>query len=465
MKKTSLNYFKKSQIEDKSLLLRKNHLDKLKFNNIEYQNWCARNSLKLKFNEKQEKDLKKEILLRQNELSLVQLKNNNINKKILKSNNFISKLIKTNSNLLSNRLKQIKKEILEINDKDHGFLDFLIQIEDFFNFDFLKKNNQYIQSNQIKPIQVLLRIYLLQDKKLNIKVKNIKELIHFYFGKYSDYKKDHLFHFWFSKGSYYKFHYEIMQGKSIYKSFKFYFPKSNLTKKDIFSFTFQNNENLTTFLIKKEIANTKLQRLFLKENKTYQYLNNYCWNKRFLDFIRLINTEGILIDSSQIFPIWDYVEHNSNINLSKKKLVNIYHDMIKWHQEFHNLKNIKFISWSLSHISPYIQKIKNDNNEEIILFEITEISNSYELKKEGQILNHCIYSYLSRCKGRNSFIFSLKKMNNKNLKHSLTIHINSSNHITEVRGKGNRFPTKSETQLIKKWADSNQLTMFYIGGF
>lgn len=91
---------------------------------------------------------------------------------------------------------------------------------------------------------------------------------------------------------------------------------------------------------------------------------------------------------------------------------------------------------------------------------ITELTSSEELRIEGGILNHCVYSYRSDCRRRTSSIWSLRHRSAERTARVLTIEVDPrTRRIVQVKGKGNRRPSFAELDVIKQWAHATELAV------
>jgi len=79
----------------------------------------------------------------------------------------------------------------------------------------------------------------------------------------------------------------------------------------------------------------------------------------------------------------------------------------------------------------------------------TELTNSENLRNEGQTMQHCVASYAWRCAQRNAAIVSLKL----NGERRVTIEVNPRTlRVVQVRGKRNRAAQPQEQRVIGLWA-------------
>lgn len=199
------------------------------------------------------------------------------------------------------------------------------------------------------------------------------------------------------------------------------------------------------------------------------YDNQEFWKS----FIRYIIANP-LIDKSQIGPIVDFInfqkfdDHETyendaivtnpppqpNFSLNKRNPNTLLRLVREWHVNTSRIKFDDFIRFDLSAIKPY-EPAKRKAAE--ASYSIRQITNNFELYKEGEVLGHCVGSYVPSCRNNHCTIWSLMRHEaDKNMK-LITIEVDGANEIVEARGKFNRYPSKTEIAIIQKWALQEEL--------
>lgn len=96
--------------------------------------------------------------------------------------------------------------------------------------------------------------------------------------------------------------------------------------------------------------------------------------------------------------------------------------------------------------------------ENAVLYSIRQINKQSQLFEEGNAMNHCVASYIGKCVAGSSSIWTLEAYPVRMApKKYLTIELNSSKTIVQVRGKCNRLPTREETALLRIWMGQSGL--------
>ncbi len=84
---------------------------------------------------------------------------------------------------------------------------------------------------------------------------------------------------------------------------------------------------------------------------------------------------------------------------------------------------------------------------------IEELLTPRELHHEGQVMQHCVASYVSVCASRKTTIWSMKFQKEKIERHSLTIEVRpKSKVIFQARGKHNCDPSDVINEILNRWA-------------
>lgn len=91
---------------------------------------------------------------------------------------------------------------------------------------------------------------------------------------------------------------------------------------------------------------------------------------------------------------------------------------------------------------------------------VVQLNSSADLREEGASLGHCVGSYAYSCStGRKSiFSYKVRVPGAKGSKSLITLEViknGSMYSIAQARGKGNRIPTNSEKEIIRRWASFN----------
>jgi hypothetical protein len=386
------------------------------------------------------------------------LSEKDISKLTLKWKNIIE-LIQYSRYLKINSTKNLQ-EFLTLVFKRGNFLDSTIQI---------KRNDYLFTQGLIKVFernkQWIRKVEEWKPKSHN-KRKQFSHLLRHLFGKY----EVPLFmdHVWFrnDQGSYrYRDWYvNLIRGESLRKQKS----KVKVTKKIAHYFgtapeNYSVEEALWWGIIHSLGGNVRIVREFNSARPAKIYEAQEFW-KRFISFI--INNP--MIDKSQIGPIIDFINYQRfdeqetyenevlvmlpppqpNFSFNNRNPNTLLALVSTWHRGTSSNKHGDLIHFSHSKIKPYLS-IKTNGN--FYNHSIKQLTNNFELFKEGKELGHCVGSYVNSCRKNHCTIWSLTQHDAHDYKKLVTIEVDSDNQIVEMRGKHNRYPTDGEMAMIQKW--------------
>ena len=166
--------------------------------------------------------------------------------------------------------------------------------------------------------------------------------------------------------------------------------------------------------------------------------------------------KGLAIEN--IGDTMDYINQchyldNRKINWKQKSVNNLITDTEEWHVQIirqQEIKRQKYNRFKNSEISGFSQEVNEKN------YIIKQIKTSIELSTEGHKLNHCVYSYRSSCRKGHCEIFSLRRVDDLLELPLITIEIRN-NKIFQAKGKFNRKPIDVEWDIIREWANFEDL--------
>ena len=114
--------------------------------------------------------------------------------------------------------------------------------------------------------------------------------------------------------------------------------------------------------------------------------------------------------------------------------------------------------WEPFKISDF--KLKTGKDSGTKTYRICQLLTSTELTAEGRDMGHCVSSYIGSCSAGRSSIWSLTIEDFVgNIKKLVTIEVDRSNVICQIKGKHNRSPETNEISIIKKWSTKEGLKL------
>lgn len=153
-------------------------------------------------------------------------------------------------------------------------------------------------------------------------------------------------------------------------------------------------------------------------------------------------------------------EENPNFSIKSRTIESIRQMSIVWHRTVRDIKKYRQEHWNTIGIPEFNMTTGSDKN--LIEWKIIELLNGKQLSEEGNAQRHCVGSYVNKCVAGQTSIFSLRSTQYCSWeKRAITIEISKSfgkYNIVQARGFANRFPKNHETEIIKKWANENNIS-------
>ena len=185
------------------------------------------------------------------------------------------------------------------------------------------------------------------------------------------------------------------------------------------------------------------------------------------------------IDPAQIGPITDYIQavrHDRitvdtpngimqagppqpTFSMKGRTVQSMLRLMQDWHRSLGG-GNAAF-SWMRSPFEPLLfEEPSRDDAEIPRRWQIMELTNSAQLRREGEALHHCVASYTDRCYRGISSIWSLRLWRGEKANHVLTVEVDLRKRaVVQVRGRANRVASGKSLQILQDWAVRERLRM------
>jgi hypothetical protein len=119
------------------------------------------------------------------------------------------------------------------------------------------------------------------------------------------------------------------------------------------------------------------------------------------------------------------------------------------------------LSWMRAPIEPLLlEEPREDDSEAPRRWQMLELTNSAQLRREGAALHHCVASYAYSCQRGTSSIWSLRLWRGETFRHVLTVEVDPKRRaVVQARGQANRNPSGKSLQLVRDWASRERLEM------
>jgi PcfJ-like protein len=127
-------------------------------------------------------------------------------------------------------------------------------------------------------------------------------------------------------------------------------------------------------------------------------------------------------------------------------------DVNEWHRMLQVVGAFRSFprSWQTVRIADFEHIV--GTGEKSTLYTIRQLNKQSQLYEEGNALNHCVASYIGKCVVGSCSIWAMEVYPVCGApKKLLTIELDRSGTIVQVRGKNNRLPTAEEIGLIRLW--------------
>ena len=186
-----------------------------------------------------------------------------------------------------------------------------------------------------------------------------------------------------------------------------------------------------------------------------------------------------LIDPSQIGPMIDYIQairHDRVAMETPDGIVELdppqpafsikgrtVQSMLRLMQDWHRSLGLGStgLAWTPSPLRPMlVEEPSQDVSTPPTVWQLMELTNTAQLRREGAALHHCVASYSHRCSRGLSRIFSLRCRRGEKLHHVLTIEVDLKRRaIVQARGLANRAASGKPLRLLQDWAARERLQL------
>jgi hypothetical protein len=181
------------------------------------------------------------------------------------------------------------------------------------------------------------------------------------------------------------------------------------------------------------------------------------------------------VDPMQIGPLIDYIQAvrldrmqdgmmefgspQPAFSMKGRTVQSMLRLMREWHRSLGS--GSASLSWGRSPFEPLLFEELNRNDLEMPRrWQIMELINSAQLRREGAALHHCVASYANRCYRGASSIWSLRFWQAERINHVLTVEVDPRRRaVIQARGRANRAASGRSLRLLQDWAVRERLRM------
>ncbi|MBB5340859.1 PcfJ domain-containing protein [Tunturiibacter gelidoferens] len=184
------------------------------------------------------------------------------------------------------------------------------------------------------------------------------------------------------------------------------------------------------------------------------------------------------VEPTQIGPMIDYIQAvrgdqrllgqqdgigfyspQSEFSMKGRTLQSMLRLMRDWHRSLGG--GSASFSWVRSPIEPLlVEEPSRDGSELPRRWQMMELTNSAQLRREGAGLHHCVASYADRCNRGTSSIWSLRLWQGEKIHHVMTVEVDPKRRaVIQARGLANRAASGKLLRLLQDWATRERLQM------
>jgi hypothetical protein len=181
------------------------------------------------------------------------------------------------------------------------------------------------------------------------------------------------------------------------------------------------------------------------------------------------------VDLTQIGPLIDYIQAvrldrpqdgvmefgspQPAFSMKGRTAQSMLRMMREWHKSLG--AGSASLSWVRSPFEPMlVEELSPDGSEISRRWQMMELINSAQLRREGAALHHCVASYADRCHRGISSIWSLRFWQAEKIHHVLTVEVDPKRRtVIQARGRANRAASGRPLRLLQDWAIRERLRM------
>ena len=180
------------------------------------------------------------------------------------------------------------------------------------------------------------------------------------------------------------------------------------------------------------------------------------------------------VDPMQIAPMIDYIQavrHDWSqegavelgspepaFSIKGRTVQSMLRLMRDWHRSLGG--SSASFSWARSPLEPLLFEEPRNGSEIPRRWQMMELTDSAQLRREGAALRHCVGSYAGRCYRGTSSIWSLRLWQGEKIHHVLTVEVDPKRRaVIQARGLANRAAFGKPLRLLQDWANRERLQM------
>ena len=176
-----------------------------------------------------------------------------------------------------------------------------------------------------------------------------------------------------------------------------------------------------------------------------------------IDFAHAIRHERVAVDTAEGIVMREPPQ--PQFSLKGRTARSLLRLMDDWHRDLGLVGG--GLRWEPSRLRPMVlETAQEDPSAPPVLWELTELTNTAQLRAEGVALQHCVASYSYKCWRGASRIWSLRRRRDTNVRSIVTVEVDPARRmIVQARGFRNRRASGKALDLVQTWAARQNLRL------
>jgi hypothetical protein len=176
-----------------------------------------------------------------------------------------------------------------------------------------------------------------------------------------------------------------------------------------------------------------------------------------IDFVQAIRHERVAVETPDGIVLRDPPQ--PSFSMKGRTVQSILRLMQDWHRGL-GLAN-GGLTWAASPLQPMtIEEPSQDPAAPPSVWQMIELTNGAQLRREGTALHHCVASYADRCWRGASRIWGLRVHRGDKVRHVLTVEVDMKRRaVVQARGWGNRAASGKPLRLLRDWSVRERLRL------
>lgn len=165
-------------------------------------------------------------------------------------------------------------------------------------------------------------------------------------------------------------------------------------------------------------------------------------------------------DLTEIDDLCDYLDarhaRNAAYSLKGRTLGSLRAQMAQWHRDLARTRRVGEGQWDGSAIPDWSCTVgERLRPHEQVIWSVRQVKTGRELAEEGNRMHHCVYTYKQRCMSGACSIWSVRKRAYAGVERVLTLEMNASDEVVQIRGYANRAVRPDEASILRRWAQAH----------